>query len=452
MGSCACFNKLTEDNEITNEGIEKNGSTIKLKKKNSSLPLKYNEKILKAIEQKLINENITYEKLTEAEFNEILAINDNAIKLYEEYEEQLDDLSLMDEPKINNYEMPPIRYINNNIQGSIEYYQGEYDENGYFSGLGTYITKDMDVYFGQFKNDVYDGKGLLITHNGNSIFGNWVDGECNGKGILKIVSGLKYTGEFVNNKKNGKGKEEYMDGSTFEGEFKNGIKSGYGKFQFSNGQIYEGYFENDLYNGVGKYEWPEEKRKYEGEFVNNNMEGNGINTYGDGSKYEGHYLSGLKHGRGTYTWPDGTKFTGNWINNEIHGKGYYENNNEKFEITFRFGKLISSKYSENKNLIKVNFGIDCIIYKNSEDKKNLICEICNNLLNNPYQCKSCYNNYCLDCIHKNDNSFECPNCQKSEFELNLYLLHELVTSVKVNCEKCNKELDYKKAINHFHKK
>ena len=449
MGNCACFHKIGDEKEIKNEVSDKVGNIIKLKSKHKNIPSGYDEKLYNKIKTRLSSSNIDLEKITESNFNEILSFNDNANNLFNEYEEQLDDLTL-EQNKHLHTEMPPLKFINNSDQEIVEYYQGEYDENGFFCGSGIYITKDLDIFYGQFKDDEYNGKGLLITHNGNSIFGNWENGECNGFGILKIVGKYKYTGEFLKNVKNGHGVEEYEDGSKYDGNFKNGVKSGFGKFTFNNGQKYEGNFENDLYNGKGKYEWPEEGRKYEGQFKNNNMEGDGINTFGDGSIYEGKYIKGLKHGKGVYIWPDGTKFYGNWVNNELHGKGYYESGGEKYEIIFRFGKIISSKYAQNNNN-KVKFDIDDIEYIDPNiDKNKFICPICNKLLNNPYQCKSCYNNFCLDCINKTDGFIDCPNCKENSYELNLYLLHELVTSAHITCNKCNLKLDYKSAINHYH--
>ena len=449
MGNCGCFYKPSEEKELQQEISDKIGNIIKLKSKLKNTTPEFDEKLFFIIKNRLSSSNIEIEKITESSFNEILSYNDNANHLFNEYEEQLYDLTLQKNKHLYT-EMPPMKFINNNNQDIEEYYQGEFDENGLFCGTGIYITKDLDIFYGQFKNDEYNGKGLLITHNGNSIFGNWENGECNGYAILKIVGKYIYKGNFLNNKKNGEGIEEYTDGSKYEGNFKNGLKNGFGKFIFSNGQKYEGNFENDLYNGKGKYEWPEENRKYEGDFKNNFMEGDGINKFGDGSIYEGKYVKSLKHGKGVYIWPNGTKFYGNWVNNELHGKGYYESKGEKYEIVFRFGKIISSKYALN-NSNKVLFDINDVEYVDPNiDKNKFICLVCNHVLNSPYQCKSCYNNYCFDCINKENEFIECPNCKGNSYELNLYLLHELVINVHIQCSKCNLKLDYKSAINHYH--
>ena len=40
---------------------------------------------------------------------------------------------------------------------------------------------------------------------------------------------------------------------------------------------------------------------------------------------------------------------GNWINNEPHGNGYFEIDSDIYNIVFRFGKIISSKWNKSDN-------------------------------------------------------------------------------------------------------
>ena len=68
------------------------------------------------------------------------------------------------------------------------------------------------------------------------------------------------------------------------------------------------------------YTWPDGK-KFEGEWLNNNMHGKGKYVWADGRSYEGSYEQDKKHGFGTYIWvkniifqADGRKYIGNWIN------------------------------------------------------------------------------------------------------------------------------------------
>ena len=91
------------------------------------------------------------------------------------------------------------------------------------------------------------------------------------------------------------------------------------------------------------YEWPEEGRKYQGQFHFGNIEGKGTTQYNDGSVYKGNYIGGIKQGEGTFIWNNGQTFEGNWLNNELHGKGILTVDGNKFEVIYRFGKIISSR-------------------------------------------------------------------------------------------------------------
>ena len=198
--------------------------------------------------------------------------------------------------------------------------------------------------------------------------------------------------------------------------------------------------------------WPSESREYKGQFKNGNMNGKGINKFKDGSIYEGYYKNGLKHGSGKYTWPNGKVFYGNWLNNKLHGNGYYLLDNEKYNITFRFGKIISMRKAEDIDENKrIKFTYEDIIDKEKlEDVNKYICPICNTILNHPQICCSCFNNYCSDCIKKGNENKKCLKCGGNTYEQNLDLLHELFSKINVNCNICHTPLDYKNSLTHYH--
>ena len=50
---------------------------------------------------------------------------------------------------------------------------------------------------------------------------------------------------------------------------------------------------------LGTYVWYK-NRKYEGEWENNKLHGNGKMEWPDGRKYEGQYFKDKKHGIGTF--------------------------------------------------------------------------------------------------------------------------------------------------------
>jgi len=53
------------------------------------------------------------------------------------------------------------------------------------------------------------------------------------------------------------------------------------------------------------------------------MDGYGVFTWPDRRKYEGNYVDDKKHGFGIFEWPDERKYKGNWVNGKQHGRGFY---------------------------------------------------------------------------------------------------------------------------------
>ncbi|MBO2523848.1 MAG: hypothetical protein CW336_08395, partial [Bacteroidetes bacterium] len=52
--------------------------------------------------------------------------------------------------------------------------------------------------------------------------------------------------------------------------------------------------------------------RFEGEFQNGGLCGQGICNYHNGDVYEGEFIGNRKHGHGTYTYADGLVIEGNW--------------------------------------------------------------------------------------------------------------------------------------------
>ena len=73
-----------------------------------------------------------------------------------------------------------------------------------------------------------------------------------------------------------------------------------------------------LHTGVQDTEYPD-GGKYEGEFKDGLLNGQGTLTFPDGLKYEGEFKDGEEHGQGTVTLPDGTKYEGEFKDGEIIG-------------------------------------------------------------------------------------------------------------------------------------
>ena len=458
MGNCSCGNSPQERQLLFEEESKVNKENFLNQKIIKDVNL---EEILNNINSQIEDTFTNIEPISLEKYNQSLYSFPNVKELFEEYNSQISKQSQKDLPIVNQstnlepkekdlLELPnPIKLIEED--GKIDLFKGSINENKNFTGVGCYIT-DNYLYNGYFKNNEFNGKGIMINKDGSSLFGDWINGVCTGKGILKINNQYEYEGDFVENKKHGYGIEKYPDGSKYEGEFKNNKKNGKGKYMISKGESYEGEFKDDLFDGEGIYKWPSESREYKGQFKNGNMNGKGINKFKDGSIYEGYYKNGLKHGSGKYTWPNGKVFYGNWLNNKLHGNGYYLLDNEKYNITFRFGKIISTRktedFDENK---RIKFTYEDIIDKEKlEDANKYICPICNTILNNPQNCCSCFKNYCNDCIKNGNENKKCLRCGGNAYESNLDLLHELMSKININCNICHTPLDYKTSLTHSH--
>ena len=61
--------------------------------------------------------------------------------------------------------------------------------------------------------------------------------------------------------------------------------------------------------------------RYEGEWVDDKINGQGTLWYADGDQYQGEWRDGKMHGRGTYTYADGDQYEGDWKDDRRHGKG-----------------------------------------------------------------------------------------------------------------------------------
>ena len=232
-------------------------------------------------------------------------------------------------------------YINGERNGKgKEYYQynilkfeGEYLYGKRWNGKG-YDTRKNIVY------ELKDGKGYIKEYNGYTgklVFeGEYLYGDKNGKAKeYYIYDGkLKFEGEYLNGKRNGNGKlYDCRDMLEFEGEYFNGYKKkgkAYiaEKLEFdgeyilnikSNGKGYDGKGNvvYEIINGNGKIIEYDENRmiKFEGDYINNEKNGNGKEyEFGD-LIFEGEYKNGKRNGKGK-------EFD---LNRNIIFEGEYEN-------------------------------------------------------------------------------------------------------------------------------
>jgi len=112
------------------------------------------------------------------------------------------------------------------------------------------------------------------------------------------------------------------DTSTFSGYINklNNKKNSFGILNYNDGDKYIGQFENDNFNGYGKYST--KKSCYMGEFVNNQIEGFGIEKWNDSdSYYIGNYIQQIKKGYGIFVLNNNLSYEGEFNDNNFNGYG-----------------------------------------------------------------------------------------------------------------------------------
>jgi hypothetical protein len=85
---------------------------------------------------------------------------------------------------------------------------------------------------------------------------------------------------------------------------------------------YRGEFKAGGKHGKGVKTWANGDR-YEGDFVEDRIEGFGLYVFGrgpwQGERYEGDYLAGRRHGHGVYRWTTGDVYSGPWRDDRAVG-------------------------------------------------------------------------------------------------------------------------------------
>ena len=192
-------------------------------------------------------------------------------------------------------------------------------------GLGKLMLSNnfysTGTYYGQVQDGKPHGLGTLFHENDRFLYeGNFVDGKIDGLGtlyFLDIVDEVDtptppfYAGEWKNDEPHGVGRQTlrtyYLEGAAYHDA------------------IHEGQFKDGKMHGRGTCKYGEERPQdvYEGEWKNEDFNGFGVNTFGDGGVYKGEYANDLINGHGTYE--DGTrttKYSGYFENDHlVRGKG-----------------------------------------------------------------------------------------------------------------------------------
>ena len=133
------------------------------------------------------------------------------------------------------------------------------------------------------------------------------------------------------------GRFVYPNKSVYEGEYrqlKTGqkIREGKGKYTFASFELQLKSPNATGYSHFGRDrdQSPENAATksigieyYDGEWLNDKMDGYGIYHYSNGDVYEGMWVEGRQHGRGRYVFANGNCYEGDWQEHKMHGCGVY---------------------------------------------------------------------------------------------------------------------------------
>ena len=188
-----------------------------------------------------------------------------------------------------------LKIYNDKDINNIELYEGDLNKNEERHGIGKLITPYY-VLIGMWRNDKFSGWGRESRCNGDVFEGRFEDGLINGKGIFLDENKNKYIGDFINMKRWGNGK------------------------WITKKILYEGEFYNNEMNGNGKIKFFKSGIEYIGTFKNNQIDGYGIFKWINGDKYEGEVKNGKMHGKGKYKFNNGKIYEGEFFDGQINDK------------------------------------------------------------------------------------------------------------------------------------
>ena len=156
---------------------------------------------------------------------------------------------------------PNWRVYNPEDRLNLAVYEGDMI-NGMRHGFGR-LTTPRYVRLGTWRNDQFTGWGRESRRNGDVLEGRYIDGKVTGKGILKNAKGNLYVGDFVESRRHG-----------------------YGELD-TNRIHYKGGFVGDRFNGRGIIHFKIEGHDYDGDFRDNEINGNGVFRWTNGDVYDG---------------------------------------------------------------------------------------------------------------------------------------------------------------------
>ena len=249
------------------------------------------------------------------------------------------------ESKRNYYKLQNLSYLKNNNKEIIKYINDINNNDSIFEIYKfpndkfhkEYFDKGLlGIYFGEKKNYSKEGKGIFYFNKPKNF--DFFENKHIDTNIINEDSIELYIFAKCYNKKK------------YEGDFKNDKIDGKGILYYNNGNKYEGNWKNDKKEGKGILYY-NNGNKYEGNWKNDKKEGKGIFNFNNGDRYEGDFKDDKREGKGILNYNNGNKYEGNWKNDKKEGNGIFNfNNGDRYDGDFKDNKI------EGKGIVIFNNG------------------------------------------------------------------------------------------------
>ena len=140
--------------------------------------------------------------------------------------------------------------------------------------------------------------------------------------------------------------------SIYNGYWLNDLPEGEGEETFPDGSRFKGYYKNGQ-KVSGKFQW-EDGSYYEGELENDKFQGRGLYFWSEGRSYTGEWYEGKMSGQGLFTYLDGSYYEGEFHNGQRNGFGKYVwNESKNYEGGWMKGKQHGKgRYTKNGKVIE----------------------------------------------------------------------------------------------------
>ena len=195
---------------------------------------------------------------------------------------------------------------------------------------------DGAIYEGDMVEGIIEGEGRMLWPNGHRYEGSFKNGLFHGHGRYETPYGWSYEGEFTEGNITGTGTLIYSEDQKYTGELKYGRAHGKG-IQEAWGNVYEGEFVEDEFHGKG-INTTIDNRVYTGDFVEGAFTGQGTYNSNTGEEYEGAFEDWTYHGKGNLKDENGDHFIGTFDQGSLTGKGeHIAKNGAHYEGEFKHG-------------------------------------------------------------------------------------------------------------------